>query len=150
MSQKLSIYLWIIIASLIFNGNLFGQTTFQKTFGHLNGNQANTVIVTNSGGYAIAGWYDVDGLFTAEFYLIVTDSNADTLWAKTYGEKVDTTVNLLNGSGNEGFNVIQTNDNGFLFVGERHAFAGGQSDVFAVKIDETGGLQWVKNLWRCD
>jgi hypothetical protein len=137
------IYFLILTSSLIFISGISAQTTFQKTFGNSDNNHANTVILTNTGGYAIAGWYDVEGLFTAEFYLIITDAAGDTLWTRTYGEDVDMTVNLLpNGSGNEGYNLIQTQDNGFLLVGERHDIVGEKSNVFAVKLDENGELLW--------
>jgi hypothetical protein len=132
-----------ILFAVFFN-NLSAQTIFQNTYGSVNGNQANTVILTNDGGYAVAGWYDAEGLFSAEFYLLVLDAAGDTLWTRTYGAKVDTSANgfVLNGSGNEGYNLIQTSDNGFLFVGERHEISGGTSDAYAVKIDEQGVLEW--------
>lgn len=135
------------ILCLIFFGSLSAQTTFQNTYGSINGNQANTIILTNDGGYAIAGWYDAEGLFSAEFYLLVLDASGDTLWTRTYGSAVDSSANgfVLNGSGNEGYNLVQTADNGFLFVGERHEGAGGPastSDAYAVKVDAAGVLEW--------
>ncbi len=122
--------------------DLTAQSVFQKSFGHVSGSQANAVIQTQEGGYAIAGWYDVEGLFSAEFYLILTDATGDTLWTRTYGKRSDTTSFALNGSGNEGYNLIQTHDGGFLFIGERHEIPGGTSDVFALRIDPNGALLW--------
>jgi len=144
--RQISKIIWVFIVVIIFclNNSSVAQVTFQKTYGNINGNEANTVILTNSGGYGMAGWYDVEGLFSAEFYLIITDVAGDTLWTRTYGEKSDTTINIVNGSGNEGYSLTQTSDNGFLFVGERHAFAGGQSDAYAVRLDNEGELLWAK------
>lgn len=142
MSLQKQIYFLVFLSSLCFSTSTAAQTTFEKTYGNIYGNEANSVIQTNTGGYAIAGFYDVEGLFSAEFYVIVTDAQGDTLWARTYGEKVDSTVNLINGSGNEGYHLIQTSDNGFLFTGERHLPGGGTSDAFSVRLSETGELLW--------
>ncbi|MFK7808294.1 MAG: T9SS type A sorting domain-containing protein [Saprospiraceae bacterium] len=121
------------------------QITFQNTYGSINGNQGNTVILTNSGGYAIAGWYDVESLFTAEFYLLVLDAEGDTLWTRTYGAAIDTSANFgANGSGNEGFSLIQTSDDGFLFIGERHDTQASPSDAYAIKIAADGDLEWAR------
>lgn len=140
-----------LAANLFFAFSLFSQITFQKTYGSVFGNQANAIISTNTGGYAIAGWYDVEGSFTAEFYLVLIDAQGDTLLTKTYGSKVDTTANLtVNGSGNEGYNLIQTDDDGFFFIGERHDFPGGPSEVFAVKINAAGEMEWSKTFGGFD
>lgn len=122
--------------------SLNAQSGFQKSFRSVDGSQANTVIKTHNGGYALAGWYDVDGLFSAEFFLIVTDAAGDTLWMRTYGKKSDTSSFAQNGSGNEGYHLVQTPDGGFMFIGERHEIAGGTSDVYAVRIDPDGQLLW--------
>jgi len=118
--------------------------SFQRTYGNFYGSEANSVINTNDGGYAIAGWYDVDGLFSAEFYLVKTNAIGDTLWAKTYGSKTESSFKNLDGGGNVGYRVIQTQDEGFLFVGEKHEVDGGQSDVFVFKTNEKGDLLWNK------
>ncbi len=123
---------------------LIGQVTFQKTYGHIDGNEANSVIATEAGGYAIAGWYDVDGLFSAEFYLVATDAVGDTLWTQTYGSAAEGNAHSVNGSGNEGYHLMQTDDGGFLFVGERHFVAGGQSDAYVIKLSRTGKHEWSK------
>jgi len=144
------IWAYLVVFVLVCSSSLLAQSPFQKTYGSINGNEANAVITTSAGGYGIAGWYDVEGLFTAEFYLIITNSVGDTLWTRTYGEKSDTTGNFINGSGNEGYNLLQTADNGFLFVGERHQFAGGQSDAYAVRVDSLGELLWAKTYGGSD
>jgi len=138
---------FLLMLIIVFCSNISAQNTFQKTYGTINGNQGNSVIITDDGNYAVAGWYDASGLFSAEFYLLLLDTNGDTLWTRTYGEKADTSANgfVLNGNGNEGHNLIQTSDGGFLFVGERHEIGGGinsTSDAFVVKIDDQGELEW--------
>ena len=151
MSRLIQQYLLLILLGLYVSTGASAQIPFQKVYGHVDGgSQGNAIILTNSGGYAIAGWYDVDGLFSAEFYLILIDAAGDTLWTKTYGESVSDFNETLNGSGNEGFNLVQTADNGFMLIGERHKFTEGPSDVYAVKIDETGTLQWSRTYGGAD
>ena len=136
---------WLIFTlSAAFGTHLLCQEVFQKTYGHVNGNEANSVTQTRDGGYAVAGWYDVDGLFSAEFYLVLIDSAGDTLWTKTYGSSSEANAHILNGSGNEGYHLMQTKDNGFLFTGERHFVTGGQSDAYVIKLSEDGTLEWSK------
>lgn len=121
---------------------VLSQITFQKTFGNAHGNQANSVELTNDGGYIVAGWYDMTALFTSEFYLIKTDQFGDTIWARTYGRKVDS--NARHNGGNLGYHAIQTSDNGYLMVGEVHGFGAGLADVYVVKVDSLGNLLWSK------
>lgn len=123
---------------------LHSQSTFQKVYISDDGSQANDVIPLSQGGYAIAGWYDVQGLFSAEFYLVVIEATGDTLWTRTYGKQIDTSSFVQNGSGNEGYQITQTQDGGFLFVGERHEIAGGTSDAYLVRTDAQGELMWAR------
>lgn len=149
MSLKLRIskasYLLLLLCIIVFSNSLYAQISFEKTYGNADSNRANAVIKTKAGGYAFTGSYDVDGFFSNECYLVATDETGDTLWAKTYGSKVETEAfKSVTGSGNEAFDLLQTNDDGFLFIGERHEIVGGQSDVYAVKTDKDGQLLWGK------
>lgn len=120
------------------------QNVFQRTYGNDYGNQANSVTTASDGGYVIGGWYDISALFTSEFYLIRTDDQGDTLWARTYGEKTDS--NARNGSGNQGFHAFQTADQGYFFVGEVHGFGAGSSDVYAIRLDASGDTLWSRTF----
>ncbi len=134
----------LFLLSSCFTQMLISQSSFQKVYISKNGSQANDVIALSQGGYAIAGWYDVETLFTAEFYLVVTDAAGDTLWTRTYGKQIDTSSFVQNGSGNEGYQITQTQDGGFLFVGERHEIAGGTSDAYLVRTNAQGELMWAR------
>lgn len=140
MLLRIIIRLSLVVVSLCTNCSVFAQGTFQKTFGNDYGNQANSVELTDDGGYIVAGWYDVQGLFTSEFYLIKTNENGDTLWARTYGTKIDS--NARHNGGNLGYHAIQSADGGYLMVGEIHGFGAGLADVYVVKTDSNGKLIW--------
>ena len=90
----LKVVLFLLIElSLI--AQITSQNIFQKTFGSINGNQSNSIILTKDSGYAIGGWYDVEGPLSAELYLIKLNSDGDTTWAYTYGEKLDTNAKYI-------------------------------------------------------
>ena len=65
--------------------------------------------------------------------IIKTDINGDTLWTKTLTSRY-----------NFGYSVQQTNDNGYIIVGETkdNYNYGCESDVYIVKINENGDTLW--------
>jgi len=113
-----------------------GQTTFQKTYGGPTGDFGQSVQQTNDGGFIITGITEL-GAGPSDVYLVKTDSNGVLLWSKTFG-----------GPGNEsGYSVQQTNDGGFIITGNTDGFgAGGSWDVYLVKTDSNGVLQWSKTF----
>lgn len=130
-------FLGIILAYF----NCAGQ--YVKTYGHEFGNNANSIIINSSNNYVISGWYDVNQAFSAEFFLMELTPEGDTVWANTYGPTVDT-ISTKNGSGNEGFEVIECFDGGYLMVGEVHQFGPGLYDPFFVRVDALGDTIWTK------
>ena len=55
-------------------------------------------------------------------------------WAKTYG-----------GSNYEGAHCVrQTSDGGFIMAGETYSFGAGNSDIWILKLDVIGNIQWQK------
>lgn len=123
---------------------VLAQDAYVKVYGHRYSTVFNASLVNSSENFVFAGWYDVESLFTAEFYFVETDRNGEVLFSRTYGEFVDTTVNKSNGSGNEGFDIFQTMDGGYLLSGERHEVRGGTSDVALVRLDANKNLLWSK------
>jgi hypothetical protein len=114
----------------------------QKTFGHPYNNTCNALIVTNDGGYALIGAYDVDRLFTGEMNLLKTDSAGELMWSFTYGERKDRRAKKKDGSGNGGYDLIQTRDSGYLLIGETHGFGAGIADVYVVRVNVNGDTLW--------
>jgi len=62
-----------------------GDTTWTKTYGGFNIDYGFAVQQTTDGGYIVAGYTYSFGAGSADFYIIKTDANGDTLWTRTYG-----------------------------------------------------------------
>jgi len=120
-----------------------------KTLGGSKNDQANSVVNTQDGGYAILGFTQSnDGDITDKpnesfDYWVMKFSANDTLeWSKTYGGSLDDRGNQL----------IQTQDGGFLVVGESKsndedvALNAGSYDFWIVKLNSSGTIVWEKSL----
>ncbi|MBN4062345.1 MAG: hypothetical protein COA57_10660 [Flavobacteriales bacterium] len=85
----------------------------------------NFILVGNSNSFG-AGDYDM--------YAILVNQLGELIWSKTYGGKGREYIH----------NVIQTNDNGFLFVGKSFGYGAGGGDSYLIKTDEKGDTLWTK------
>jgi gliding motility-associated-like protein len=92
------------------------------------------IIRTSGGGYLISGYTYSYGLGDREGYLIKIDDNGIVQWSKTYGST----------RGDWFGSVIQTTDGGFIVVGATHQFDVNYMDIYLVKTDASGTIQWTK------
>jgi len=118
-----------------------GNLQWTKTIGGPNYEEGRSLIQTADGGYAIAGYTTSFGAGEADVYVVKLDANGNLQWTKTIGGKND----------DEGFSLIQTADGGYAIAGYTTAgyieYSGaGESDVYVVKLDAHGNLQWTKTI----
>lgn len=92
--------------------------------------------VTSDGGYAVLGSTFSYGAGDYDLYLLRLDSAGDTLWSATYGGP-DT---------DQGFDIQQTADGGFILAGKTRSFGAGDADVYLVKTDFLGGEIWTRTF----
>ena len=104
--------------------------TFQKTYGTNNIELASDIQQTSSNGYIVTG--TVLSGATTDLLLMKLSDIGDTIWVKVYGG-----FNVEEGRG-----VIQTIDGGFAVVGVTYSFGAGNGDIYVVKTDANGALQW--------
>ena len=112
--------------------SITGEIEWYKTYGGTSEDRATRVIETNDGGYALVGYTNYINDDNYDYFLIKTDKNGDIQWYQTYGGK-----NLDKAS-----YLIQSNDGGFLIVGETLSFGAGNYDFWVVKTDSNGFEEW--------
>ena len=109
-----------------------GNEQWTKTFGGTGYDTGESVQQTTDGGYIITGVTNSFGDPLGDIYLIKTDDNGNEQWSQTYGGiEVDM-----------GSYVKQTNDNGYIILGNTESFGSGKLDFYLVKTDENGNYEW--------
>ena len=86
---------------------------------------------------SIAGYTESFGAGREDVYVVKLDANGNLQWTKTIGAK-----NKLSSKPS----LIQTSDGGYAIAGETESFGAGQWDVYVVKLDASGNLQWTKTI----
>ncbi len=110
-----------------------GDTQWTRTYGTSYAEYGKAVHQAADGGYIAAGQKYESG-FGNQIWILKMDENGDTTWTRTYG-----------GSGSEDVNdVEQTTDLGYVFVGNTTSFGAGNGDLYIVKIDSSGYVDWEK------
>jgi hypothetical protein len=69
-------------------------------------------------------------------YVIKLDANGKLQWTKTIGGPASEIGNSL----------IQTSDGGYAIAGYTSSFSAGGRDVYVIKLDANGNLQWTKTI----
>jgi hypothetical protein len=111
-----------------------GNMLWNKTYGGPGTEQANDMIQTNDGGYALIGPTTSFAIGGQDAWMVKTDANGNMQWNKTYG-----------GIGNEyAIYLIQTSEGGYAFCGGTMSFGAGGVDLWLVKTDASGNMLWNK------
>ncbi len=120
--------------------NPMSATSFAKTYGGAYYDGAYSVQQTSDGGYIVAGYTLSFGAGSADLFLIKTDANGNVIWAKTYGGTSD----------DRAYSVQQTSDGGYIVAGYTLSFGAGGYDIFLIKTDANGNVQWAKTYGGTD
>jgi len=124
----------LIFFLLVVPGWVTAQITFEKTYGSVEADFSYSVQQTTDGGYIVVGVTEYFGGGPDDVYMVKTDSVGDTLWTRAYG-----------GIGiDKGRFVEQTTDGGYVIVGSTQSFGAGGYDVYLIKTDSVGSVEWAK------
>jgi len=111
-----------------------GNMEWNKTYGGPRGDDSRSLIITSDGGFIITGLTYSFGTETGDFWLIKTDSAGNMEWNKTYGgPEYDHPRSL-----------VVTSDGGFVISGCKTSYDTGKSDVWLMKTDSAGNMEWNK------
>ena len=116
-----------------------GNLQWTKTIGGKEDDKGYSLIQTSDGGYAIAGTYSLlyEGIHPFDVYIVKLDANGNLQWTKTIGGEHHH---------DSGSSLIQTSDGGYAIAGYTYSFGAGDYDVYVVKLDAKGNLQWTKTI----
>lgn len=128
INNSLDSYIWL--AKTDPNGDLQWNTTYSNVISFMAGP---FLQITSDGGCIVAGGKYFSTLSERAALLIKWDKNGKIQWNKTYGGSwVDWASS-----------VLQTSDGGYVFAGS-YSPSGTLSDLWLVKTDANGTLQWGK------
>ncbi len=114
-----------------------GNAEWEKRLGTEVYDEARSLIQTPDKGYLIAGTTDSTFNLYYDYYVIKTDSAGNVLWFRTYGTASD----------NETAKSLSlTSDGGYIINGVSRTQIAGPTDVYVVKADSLGFLQWSKSF----
>jgi len=112
--------------------DLRGVPQWNRTYGGSGNDEVFAVIQTTDGGFALVGSTSSYGAGSDDFWLVKTDPRGIMQWNRTYG-----------GTTRDGArSVIQTADGGFALAGYTESYEDGFKDVWLVKTDANGMIQW--------
>ncbi len=110
------------------------DTAFIYTFGGKGNDICNQIRPAADNGFILIGTTSSFGAGNTSMYAVKTDANCHHLWSKTYG----------GAQIQAGLAVVPTIDKGFAFLGYTTSFGNGGYDVYLVKTDSIGNLEWQK------
>ncbi len=91
---------------------------------------------TNDGGWAVTGYTYSFGAGECDLNIMKFSSSGNIEWSKTFGGSL----------ADNGFSIIQTTDGGYAAAGYTYSYGAGLADMFMVKVNSGGTLQWSRTV----
>ncbi len=130
------INIWFCLLGILLIGELSLGASWFKTFGGNEQDTATSIQETPEGSYILVGYTESLGAGDYDAFVIKLDGEGNVLWERTLG-----------GPGREEANsVVQTSDEGYVIVGSTRSSGAGGNDIWVVKLDGDGNIQWQKTL----
>lgn len=120
--------------------DLSGNMLWGETHGGASDDYGYAAVQTYDGGYALAGITLSYGAGGPDFLLIKKDTTIARQWSQKYGGINDDDLQV----------VVQTSDGGFALAGSTISYGAGSSDLWLVKTDAYGTVQWNRTFGGTD
>ncbi|MFC1549998.1 T9SS type A sorting domain-containing protein [Candidatus Neomarinimicrobiota bacterium] len=126
---------------LLLKLDLSGNIEWSKTYGGEKDDNSTSLVKTSDDGYLLVGYSDSfnDGS-NKDIYVVKVDEEGNEVWTETYG-----------GNGGESASeVINTSDGGYAIVGKTDSKGAGGQDIWLLKLNANGNLDWDKTYGGSD
>ena len=112
------------------------QPRLQESIGGSASDEAKAMAATSDGGSILAGLTWSFGAGASDMYVVKLDADGAIEWTKTIGGEAHDVA----------FDVVQTLDGGYAVTGYTASYGAGGEDVYVVKLDASGNVQWSKAI----
>ena len=106
---------------------------WSQTYGGAATENCFSMVQAGDGGFTLVGYTYSFGAGDADIWFVKTDSNGNMEWNKTYGA-----------DGYEVARDLLLTDDGYIILGETTSFGAGEGDVWLIKTNSVGNMQWNK------
>lgn len=111
-----------------------GVVEWQKTYGGVGSEEANSIQHTSDGGYIVAGDTSSFGAGLLDAWVLKLSPEGMVEWQKTYG-----------GVGHDkAYSIKQTGDGGYVVACWTESFGAGLDDFWVLKLSSDGVVEWQK------
>jgi len=107
-------------------GNLEWNRTYEGA------DRFSSLVEVSDGGFVLAGDTRSYGAESADFWLVKTDESGNIEWNQTYG----------GADFDRAYSLVKTSDGGYALTGKTLSFGAGEYDVWLVKTDGSGNMEW--------
>lgn len=128
---------WNNDTAFLLKTDKYGDTAWFKTYidSGYTSSLGFSVAQTEDSGFVFTGTIN-PGDILSDVYVVRTDKHGNTLW-----------TTIVGGADNdEGQSIALTNDGGYIVTGYTWSFAVGMYDVYLIKLDSNGNVEWTKTF----
>ena len=126
-----------VIHGVSLSGSAIPQyVTINQTYGGSLLDYSYSVISTSDGGFALVGYSYSYGEGQSEMWLVKTDAFGKEEWNQVIGGPDE----------DFGFSIIAAANNGYIIVGGTQSYGEGDYDLWLVKTENTGQVEWQRTI----
>jgi len=112
-----------------------GDLLWRRNYGGGSSEYTYAIDQASDGGYIVAGYTSSFGSTSyADIWVLKLDSNGFISWQKTFGG------NLFD----RAYATQHTTDGGYIVAGATQSYGSGSDDMWLIKLDSSGGIEWQK------
>jgi hypothetical protein len=107
-----------------------------RTIGGTGSENINAIINSADSGFILVGTTSSFGAGGEDVYVVKLNSSGNTVWTRTIG-----------GPANDGgYSIVQAKDGGYVISGFTLSYGSPNGNVYIIKIDASGTVQWTKSI----